>query len=76
MSEESELVAKEEFSAEEGFSADFEPENLSCEGMDYFCNKGTLPPLLTPIFLSLHTSSSSSSPHPLRRVTPPLMYTR
>ncbi|XP_031431592.1 zinc finger protein ZFPM2a [Clupea harengus] len=40
VSEESELVAKEEFSAEEGFSADFEPENLSCEGMDYFCNKG------------------------------------
>ncbi|XP_041962015.1 zinc finger protein ZFPM2a [Alosa sapidissima] len=40
VSEESELVAKEEFSTEEGFGADFEPENLSCEGMEYFCNKG------------------------------------
>ncbi|XP_035239808.1 zinc finger protein ZFPM2a [Anguilla anguilla] len=40
VSEENELLAKDEFSVEENFSADFEPENLSCEDMEYFCNKG------------------------------------
>ncbi|XP_018618537.2 zinc finger protein ZFPM2a [Scleropages formosus] len=40
VSEENELPAKEEFSVEENFSADFEPENLSCEDMEYFCSKG------------------------------------
>lgn len=40
VSEENELLAKDEFSAEENFSAEFEPENISCEDMEYFCNKG------------------------------------
>lgn len=40
VSEENELLAKDEFSAEENFSAEFEPENMSCEDMEYFCNKG------------------------------------
>ncbi|XP_036395068.1 zinc finger protein ZFPM2a [Megalops cyprinoides] len=40
VSEENELLAKDEFSVEENFSTDFEPENLSCEDMEYFCNKG------------------------------------
>lgn len=40
VSEESEMVAKEDFSTDEGFNADFEPESLSCEGMEFFCNKG------------------------------------
>ncbi|KAK1895953.1 Zinc finger protein ZFPM2 [Dissostichus eleginoides] len=40
VSEENELLAKDEFSAEENFSAEFETENMSCEDMEYFCNKG------------------------------------
>lgn len=40
VSEENELLAKDEFSAEENFPAEFEPENMSCEDMEYFCNKG------------------------------------
>ncbi|XP_026139262.1 zinc finger protein ZFPM2-like [Carassius auratus] len=35
-----ELTAKEEFSVEENFPADFEPDNLTCEDMEYFCSKG------------------------------------
>lgn len=40
VSEENELLAKDEFSAEETFSAEFEAENMSCEDMEYFCSKG------------------------------------
>lgn len=40
VSEENELLAKDEFSVEENFSAEFEAENMSCEDMEYFCNKG------------------------------------
>lgn len=40
MSEGNELAAKEEFSAEENFTTDFETENLGCEDMEYFCTKG------------------------------------
>ncbi|XP_033914731.1 zinc finger protein ZFPM2-like [Acipenser ruthenus] len=39
LSEENYIITKEEFSVE-NFSTDFEPENLSCEDMEYFCNKG------------------------------------
>nr|XP_061805094.1 zinc finger protein ZFPM2-like [Nerophis lumbriciformis] len=40
ISEENELLAKVEFSAEENFSAEFETENMSCGDMGYFCSKG------------------------------------
>lgn len=40
VSEENEMLAKDEFSAEENFTAEFESGNMSCEDMDYFCNKG------------------------------------
>lgn len=40
VSEGNELAAKEEFSAEENFAADFEAENLGCEDMEFFCAKG------------------------------------
>uniref|UniRef100_A0A8B9HBV9 Zinc finger protein ZFPM1/2 PR domain-containing protein n=1 Tax=Astyanax mexicanus TaxID=7994 RepID=A0A8B9HBV9_ASTMX len=40
VSDGNELVAKDEFSMEENFTADFETENLTCEDMEYFCNKG------------------------------------
>lgn len=40
VSEENELLAKDEFSAEENFTGEFEAENMGCEDMDYFCNKG------------------------------------
>ncbi|XP_061676552.1 zinc finger protein ZFPM2a isoform X1 [Syngnathoides biaculeatus] len=39
VSEENELVAKDEFSAEENFPAEFDTENMSCEDMEYFCTK-------------------------------------
>ncbi|XP_019711773.1 zinc finger protein ZFPM2a isoform X3 [Hippocampus comes] len=37
--EENELLAKDEFSVEENFPAEFDTENMSCEDMEYFCNK-------------------------------------
>lgn len=40
VSEENELLAKDEFSAEENLTAEFESENMNCEEMEYFCNKG------------------------------------
>ncbi|KAL0984919.1 hypothetical protein UPYG_G00150470 [Umbra pygmaea] len=40
VSEENELMAKDEFSTEENFSAEFESENMSCEDMEFYCNKG------------------------------------
>ncbi|XP_077383600.1 zinc finger protein ZFPM2a isoform X1 [Festucalex cinctus] len=40
VSEENELLAKDEFSVEENFPAEFDTENMSCEDMEYFCNKG------------------------------------
>lgn len=45
VSEENELLAKDEFSVEENFTAEFETENISCEDMEYFCNKGERPAL-------------------------------
>uniref|UniRef100_A0A096MEX4 Zinc finger protein ZFPM1/2 PR domain-containing protein n=1 Tax=Poecilia formosa TaxID=48698 RepID=A0A096MEX4_POEFO len=39
VSEENELLAKDEFSVEENFTAEFESENMNCEDMEYFCNK-------------------------------------
>lgn len=47
LSEENDTVSKEDFPLEESFSAEFEPENLSCEEVEYFCNKGNhcSPPL-------------------------------
>ena len=48
LSEENDTVSKEDFPLEESFSAEFEPENLSCEEVEYFCNKGNhcSPPLV------------------------------
>ncbi|XP_034619356.1 zinc finger protein ZFPM2 isoform X1 [Trachemys scripta elegans] len=40
LSEENDIISKEDFPLEESFSAEFEPENLSCEEVEYFCNKG------------------------------------
>ncbi|XP_073703846.1 zinc finger protein ZFPM2-like [Garra rufa] len=40
ISDANELTSKEEFSVEENFPADFEPDNLTCEDMEYFCGKG------------------------------------
>lgn len=40
ISDGNELTAKEEFSVEENFAADFETDNLTCEDMEYFCGKG------------------------------------
>lgn len=40
LSEENDTVSKEDFPLEESFSAEFEPENLNCEEVEYFCNKG------------------------------------
>lgn len=52
VSEENELLAKDEFSVEENFSAEFETENMSCEDMEYFCNKGEdRLPMLNPNLL-------------------------
>ncbi|XP_030073829.1 zinc finger protein ZFPM2 isoform X1 [Microcaecilia unicolor] len=39
LSEENDF-SKEDIPVEENFSAEFEPENLSCENVEYFCNKG------------------------------------
>ncbi|KAM4705665.1 zinc finger protein ZFPM2 [Rhinophrynus dorsalis] len=40
LSEENELVSKEDFPLEESFSSELEPENMTCEDVEYFCNKG------------------------------------
>ncbi|XP_029447726.1 zinc finger protein ZFPM2 isoform X2 [Rhinatrema bivittatum] len=40
LSEENEAVSKEDIPLEESFPAGFEAENLSCEDVEYFCNKG------------------------------------
>uniref|UniRef100_A0A672S381 Zinc finger protein ZFPM2-like n=1 Tax=Sinocyclocheilus grahami TaxID=75366 RepID=A0A672S381_SINGR len=40
ISDANELSTKEVFSVEENFPADFEPDNLTCEDMEYFCGKG------------------------------------
>nr|XP_035933762.1 zinc finger protein ZFPM2-like isoform X3 [Halichoerus grypus] len=39
-SEETDIVSKGDFPLEESFSTEFGPENLSCEEVEYFCNKG------------------------------------
>ncbi|XP_076869636.1 zinc finger protein ZFPM2-like [Brachyhypopomus gauderio] len=39
VSEGNELGAKDEFSADENFAADFEAENLTCEDMEDYCSK-------------------------------------
>lgn len=56
VSEENELLAKDEFSVEENFTAEFETENMSCEDMEYFCNKGE------DHLLKLHWNSRSRFP--------------
>ncbi len=56
VSEENELLAKDEFSVEENFSAEFETENMSCEDMEYFCNKGA-----DHLFILNQNSKSRSS---------------
>ncbi|XP_050796595.1 zinc finger protein ZFPM2 isoform X3 [Gopherus flavomarginatus] len=40
LSEENDIISKEDFPLEKSFSVEFEPENLSCEEVEYFCNKG------------------------------------
>lgn len=39
-SEETDIISKGDFPLEESFSTEFGPENLSCEEVEYFCNKG------------------------------------
>lgn len=39
-SEGTDIISKGDFSLEESFSTEFGPENLSCEEVEYFCNKG------------------------------------
>nr|XP_023504627.1 zinc finger protein ZFPM2 [Equus caballus] len=39
-SEETDIVSKGDFPLEESFSTELGPENLSCEEVEYFCNKG------------------------------------
>lgn len=60
VSEENELLAKDEFSVEENFTAEFETENISCEDMEYFCNKGER----TRPKPKLHRRASSCSVQP------------
>ncbi|EPY77904.1 hypothetical protein CB1_001161012 [Camelus ferus] len=38
-SEEADVISKGDFPLEESFSTEFGPENLSCEEVEYFCNK-------------------------------------
>nr|BAC28166.1 unnamed protein product [Mus musculus] len=38
--EEAEVISKGDFPLEGSFPAGFEPENLSCEDVEFFCNKG------------------------------------
>uniref|UniRef100_A0A6I8PHJ7 Zinc finger protein ZFPM2 n=1 Tax=Ornithorhynchus anatinus TaxID=9258 RepID=A0A6I8PHJ7_ORNAN len=40
LSEENDITSKGDFPLEESFSTEFGPENLSCEEVEYFCNKG------------------------------------
>ncbi|ELK32841.1 Zinc finger protein ZFPM2 [Myotis davidii] len=39
-SEAADIISKGDFPLEESFSTEFGPENLSCEEVEYFCNKG------------------------------------
>lgn len=39
-SEGTDVISKGDFPLEESFSTEFGPENLSCEEVEYFCNKG------------------------------------
>ncbi|KAJ6663107.1 hypothetical protein lerEdw1_010700, partial [Lerista edwardsae] len=39
LSEENDIISKDDFPLEGSFSAEFEPGNLSCEEVEYFCNK-------------------------------------
>lgn len=39
-SEETDIISKGDFPLEESFSTEFGQENLSCEEVEYFCNKG------------------------------------
>lgn len=38
-SEENDIITKEDFPLEESFTTEFEPENMTCEDVEYFCNK-------------------------------------
>ncbi|KAG8441714.1 hypothetical protein GDO86_010776 [Hymenochirus boettgeri] len=40
LSEETDLVSKEDFPLEESFNSEFEPENINCEDVEFFSNKG------------------------------------
>ncbi|XP_068093927.1 zinc finger protein ZFPM2 isoform X2 [Hyperolius riggenbachi] len=40
LSEENDVVSKEDFPLEGSFTSEFEPENMTCEDVEYFCNKG------------------------------------
>lgn len=40
LSEENDIISKEDFPLEGNFSAEFESGNLNCEDVEYFCNKG------------------------------------
>ncbi|XP_073488243.1 zinc finger protein ZFPM2 isoform X3 [Aquarana catesbeiana] len=40
LSEENDIASKEDFPLEESFTSEFEPENMTCEDVEYFCNKG------------------------------------
>lgn len=39
-SEATDIISKGDFPLEESFSTEFGPENLSCEEVEFFCNKG------------------------------------
>lgn len=55
-SEETGLIPKGDFPLEESFSTEFGPENLSCEEVEYFCNKGN-PSWLDALMESLYSDS-------------------
>ncbi|XP_075681948.1 zinc finger protein ZFPM2 isoform X1 [Rhinoderma darwinii] len=38
-SEENDIITKEDFPLEGSFTTEFEPENMTCEDVEYFCNK-------------------------------------
>lgn len=39
-SEDTDIISKGDLPLEESFPTEFGPENLSCEDVEYFCNKG------------------------------------
>ncbi|TRZ00601.1 hypothetical protein DNTS_004133 [Danionella cerebrum] len=61
ISDATELTAKEEFSAEDSFPADFEPDNLTCEDMEYFCSKAQYELIRRPMFGKVRLAGPSDS---------------